>query len=43
MIKQYMVKVYAFLIKAGKRDIDSLPDGYKLKVAEHLASLEENQ
>jgi hypothetical protein len=43
MIKQYMVKIYAFLIKAGKRDVESIPEAYQIPVAEYLAQQEENQ
>jgi len=38
-----MVKVYAFLIKAQKRDIEGIPEEYQIPVAEHLAQQEENQ
>ncbi|SKC67965.1 CD1375 family protein [Maledivibacter halophilus] len=43
MIKQYMVKIYSFLIKAGKREIEGIPESYQIPVAEHLAHQEENQ
>lgn len=33
----YMVKVYAHLVKAGRRDIESLPLEYQTPVAECLA------
>ena len=39
-VKQYMIPVYAVLVKAG-RDIESLPEVYILPVAEHLAAQEE--
>lgn len=37
---EYMVKVYAFLVKVGRREIESLPNEYQLPVAEYLASEE---
>lgn len=40
MVKQYMISVYAVLIKNG-RDIDTLPEAYQLPVAEFLAEREE--
>lgn len=38
MVYDYMVKVYAFLVKAGRRTIESLPEPYQLPVAEYLAA-----
>lgn len=35
---QYMIPVYAFLIKIGSRGIESLPEAYQLPVAEFMAS-----
>ncbi len=40
-VKQYMVKVYAYLVKRGKRELESLPTEYQDPVAEHLAANEE--
>ncbi|WP_255397346.1 CD1375 family protein [Sporosarcina sp. P2] len=37
MVHQYMVPVYALLVKAGARKIDSLPKQYQVSVAEYLA------
>ena len=37
MVYQYMIPVYAFLVKAGSREIESLPNQYQLPVAEFLA------
>lgn len=34
----YMIKVYAYLIKAGRKTIEQLPEVYQLPVAECLAS-----
>lgn len=41
MIKQFMIPVYAVLVKAGKREIDSLPEAYIIPVAEYLADQED--
>lgn len=38
MVYAYMVKVYAFLVKAGRRTIESLPEEYQIPVAEYLAT-----
>ena len=40
-IKQYMVTVYAVLVKGGKRNIEELPEAYVIPVAEYLAEQEE--
>ena len=40
-IANYMVKVYAYLVKAARRDVDTLPNEYKTPVAEYLASANE--
>ena len=40
-IKQYMVTVYAVLVKSGKRNIEELPEAYIIPVAEYLAEQEE--
>lgn len=37
MIAAYMIPVYAFLLKAEKRTVDSLPASYQVPVAEYLA------
>lgn len=42
-VKEYMVKCYALLVKAGRRDIESLPEAYQIPVAEYLAKQEEGQ
>lgn len=41
MIKEYMIKAYAILVKGGRRDIETLPEDYQIPVAEYLASQEE--
>lgn len=41
MIKEYMVKAYAILVKGGRRDIETLPTDYQMPVAEYLAMQEE--
>mgnify|MGYP001033295376 CR=1 FL=1 len=41
-VQKYMIPVYAFLVKAGSREIESLPDQYQLPVAEYLAAQVEN-
>ncbi|RAP29079.1 hypothetical protein C2W64_04026 [Brevibacillus laterosporus] len=38
MTKQYMVPVYGLLVKAGRREIESIPEEYQIPVAEYLAS-----
>ncbi|WP_342537373.1 CD1375 family protein [Sporosarcina sp. FSL K6-3508] len=38
MVYQYMVPVYGLLVKAGAREIDSLPKQYQVPVAEYLAA-----
>jgi hypothetical protein len=40
-VKSYMIPVYAVLVKAGKREIESLPEPYIIPVAEYLAAREE--
>jgi len=38
MIYAYMIPIYAFLVKHGKRTLESLPEPYQVPVAEYLAS-----
>ncbi len=38
MVKPYMVRAYAFLISEGRRTIESLPEAYRIPVAEYLAA-----
>lgn len=40
-VKSYMIPVYAVLVKAGKREVESLPEPYAVPVAEYLAAQEE--
>ena len=40
-VANYMVKVYAYLVKNTQRDIESLPEEYKTPVAEYLAAANE--
>ena len=40
-IKQYMVSVYAVLVKNDKRQIENIPEAYVIPVAEYLAAQEE--
>lgn len=40
-IKQYMVAVYAVLVKNDKRQIENIPEVYVIPVAEYLAAQEE--
>ena len=40
-IKQYMVEVYAVLVRNDKRKIDSVPEAYQVPVSEYLAAQEE--
>lgn len=37
MVFPYMIPVYALLVKAGSREIDSLPEQYMIPVAKYLA------
>lgn len=37
-VKEYMIPVYAVLIKAGKRTIETIPEIYQIPVAEYLAN-----
>ena len=37
-VQEYMIPVYGLLVKAGRRDIESLPEVYQIPVAEFLAS-----
>ncbi|SHI88323.1 CD1375 family protein [Lutispora thermophila] len=37
-IKNYMIPVYAALVKREKREIESLPEEYIVPVAEYLAA-----
>jgi hypothetical protein len=41
MIKEYMIKVYAVLVKAGRREFETLPEEYQILVAEYLATQNE--
>jgi len=36
-VYNYMIEVYAYLVKSGNRTIESLPVEYQLVVAEYLA------
>lgn len=38
MVYPYMVPIYAFLVKAGSRTIEQLPNAYQLPVAEFLVT-----
>lgn len=38
MVHQYMIPVYALLVKAGAREINKLPEQYQVPVAEYLAA-----
>lgn len=40
-VKEYMIPVYAVLVKNGKRNVESLPEEYIIPVAEYLAAQEE--
>ena len=40
-IANYMIKVYAYLVKSARRDIESLPVDYQNPVAEYLATMAE--
>lgn len=36
-VKEYMIPVYGLLVKAGRRDIEGIPEVYQIPVAEYLA------
>lgn len=38
MVFQYMIPVYGLLVKAGAREIESLPKQYQVPVVEYLAT-----
>ncbi len=37
MLYNYMIKVYAYLVRIGYKNIEDLPEEYRLPVAEYLA------
>lgn len=37
MVYEYMIPVYAYLVKAGSREIEGLPEQYRLPVALYMA------
>ncbi|KNF08568.1 hypothetical protein CLPU_6c00540 [Gottschalkia purinilytica] len=42
-VKEYMIPVYALLIRAERRTIEDVPEVYQVPVAEHMAEqIEEN-
>lgn len=41
MVKDYLVKAYAILVKGGRREIETLPEAYQIPVAEYLVQQEE--
>lgn len=41
MVKEYMVKVYAFLVKEAGREIETIPEQYRIPVSEYLVAQEE--
>ena len=42
MVKDYLVKAYAILVKGGRRELETLPEAYQIAVAEYLVSQEES-
>lgn len=40
-VKEYMISVYAVLVKNSKLNVESLPEEYIIPVAEYLAAQEE--
>ncbi len=36
MVYNYMIKIYSFLIKAGRKQIEDIPVSYQILVAEYL-------
>lgn len=43
MVYDYMIPVYAYLVKAGSREIEGLLEHYRLPVAEFMAKQIEQQ
>lgn len=43
MIYEYMIPIYAYLIKAKARTLEDLPTQYKIIVAEYLAREKEEK
>lgn len=43
LVKQYMIPVYALLVKSGTREITSLPEPYQIPVAEYMAAQVEGE
>lgn len=43
MVHQYMIPVYALLVKAGAREIGSLPEQYQVPVGEYMAEQIESE
>lgn len=43
MVYDYMIKVYAFLVKQEARTVESLPEAYRIPVAYYLAGQIEEQ
>lgn len=43
MIYKYMIPVYAFLVKAETRTIESIPEDYQIPVAEHMVGIVEEE
>lgn len=43
MMYKYMIPVYAFLVKAEVRTIESLPIDYQIPVAEYMAGIIEEE
>ncbi|WP_254068652.1 CD1375 family protein [Brevibacillus sp. 7WMA2] len=42
MVKAYMINVYSLLVKVGRREFESLPEVYRVPVAEYLAEQTES-
>ena len=38
MVYNYMIKIYAFLVKADRKQIEDLPLEYQIPVAEYLTT-----
>ncbi|WP_267893056.1 CD1375 family protein [Brevibacillus laterosporus] len=42
MVKAYMINVYSLLVKVVRREFESLPEVYRVPVAEYLAEQTES-
>lgn len=43
MVQKYMIPIYALLIQAGSRTIETIPEPYRVPVAEYMAEKAEGK